>query len=89
MVYRTKAHHFYKGNPNFARTKQFWTVWRKVKMVIGIIYDSASVILVLMSLDRVYKFKSWRVIKPWQIANLVERLPKLFRTLRHNFTYGL
>lgn len=89
MVYRTKANHFYKGNPNFARTKQFWTVWRKVKMVIGIIYDSASVILVLMSLDRVYKFKSWRVIKPWQIANLVERLPKLFRTLRHNFTYGL
>jgi len=89
MAYRTKAHHFYKGNAKFARTKQFWTAWRKVKMVIGIIYDSASVILVLMSLDRVYKFKSWRVIKPWQIANLVERLPKLFRTVRHHATYGL
>ncbi len=86
MVYRTKAHHFYKGNQKFLKTKQFWTVWRKVRMVIGIIYDSCSVILVLMSLDRVYKFKSWRVVKPWQIATLVERLPKLFRTLRHHFT---
>ena len=89
MVYRTQSHQFYARNKKFLRTKQFWTVWRKVKMIIGIIYDSASVILVLMSLDRVYKFKSWRVIKPWQIANLVERLPKLFRTVRHHATYGL
>jgi hypothetical protein len=42
-----------------------------------------------MSLDKVYKFKSWRVVKPWQIATLVERIPKLFRTLRHHFTYGI
>jgi len=89
MVYRTKSHQFYTRNKKFVRIKTFWTVWRKIKMVIGIIYDSCSVILVLMSLDRVYKFKSWRVIKPWQVANLVERVPKLFRTLRHNFTYGL
>ena len=89
MVYRTKAHQFYRVNKNFARTKTFWLVWRKIKNIVGITYDICSVLLVLMSLDRVYKFKSWRVIKPWQIANLVERLPKLFRTLRHNFTYGL
>ena len=89
MVYRTKAQHFYAGNKKFLRTKQFWTVWRKIRMVVGIIYDSCSVILVLMSLDKVYKFKSWRVVKPWQIATLVERIPKLFRTLRHHFTYGI
>lgn len=88
-MYRTKAHHFYKANEKFLKIKTFWTVWRQVKRVIGIAYDICSVLLVLMSLDRVYKFKSWRVIKPWQIANLVERLPKLIRTLRHSFTYGL
>jgi hypothetical protein len=88
-MYRTKAHQFYSRNPKFARTKQFWTVWKKFRMVIGIIYDTCSVILVLMSLDKVYKFKSWRVVKPWQIATLVERIPKLFRTLRHHCTYGI
>lgn len=88
-MYRTKAQHFYKSNPKFMRIKTFWTIWRQIKRIVGITYDICSVLLVLMSLDRVYKFKSWRVIKPWQIANLVERLPKLVRTLRHSFTYGL
>jgi len=89
MVYRTQAHQFYRANKQFMRTKTFWIIWKKIRSIIGITYDICSVLLVLMSLDRVYKFKSWRVLKPWQIANLVERVPKLFRTLRHNFTYGL
>jgi hypothetical protein len=89
MVYRTKAHHFYKPNPEFARTRTFWKVYRTIKMIIGIIYDASSVILVLMSFDKVYKFKSWRVVKPWQIAMLVQKVPKLVRSLRHHLTYGI
>lgn len=88
-MYRTKAHQFYRVNKQFMRTKQFWIVWKQARRIIGIVYDICSVLLILMSFDRVYKFKSWRVIKPWQIANLVERIPKLFRTLRHSFTYGI
>lgn len=42
-----------------------------------------------MSLDKVYKYKSWRVVKPWQVAKLIEKIPKLFRSLRHNLTYGI
>lgn len=42
-----------------------------------------------MSFDKVYKFKSLRVVKPWQIAKLIEKIPKLFRSLRHQMTYGI
>jgi hypothetical protein len=89
MVYRSKSHHYYKPNPKFDRTRKFWQVYRGIKWVVGIIYDSCSVILILMSFDKVYKFKSWRVIKPWQIAKLIEKIPKLFRSLRHQMTYGI
>jgi hypothetical protein len=89
MAYRSKAQHYYKPNAKFERTRKFWQIYRGIKWVIGIIYDSCSVILILMSFDKVYKFKSWRVIKPWQIANLVEKVPKLFRSLRHKMTYGI
>lgn len=88
-MYRTQAHHFYKPNPQHARVRKFWKIYRKLKMIVGIIYDTSSVLIVLLSLDRVYKMRSWRVLKPWQIANLVERVPKLFRTLRHHMTYGI
>ena len=88
-MYRTKAHQFYKSNPHHARVRQFWKIYRKIKMVVGIIYDASAVLVVLLSFDRVYKFKSWRVLKPWQLAALIEKVPKLFRTLRHNFTYGI
>lgn len=89
MVYRSKAHHYYKPNPQHARVRTFWKIYRTIKMVIGIIYDASSVVLVLMSFDKVYKFKSWRVVKPWQIAMLVQKIPKLVRSLRHHMTYGI
>lgn len=88
-MYRSQSKHYYKPNPNHARTKVFWQIYRRIKAVVGIVYDAASVLVVLLSFDRVYKLKSWRVIKPWQIATLVQRIPKLLRTLRHNLTYGL
>lgn len=88
-MYRTKSHQFYKPNPQHARVRQFWRIYRKVKMVIGIIYDASAVLVVLLSFDRIYKFRSWRVLKPWQVATLIEKVPKLFRTLRHNLSYGL
>ena len=88
-MYRSQAHHYYKPNPNHARVRKFWQIYRKIKAAVGIAYDISSVLIVLLSFDRVYKLRSWRVIKPWQIATLVQRLPKLLRTLRHNFTYGL
>lgn len=89
MVYRSKARHYYKPNPKFEQTRKFWQIYRGIKWFIGIIYDSCSVILILMSFDKVYKFKSWRVIKPWQIATLIEKIPKLLRSLRHKMTYGI
>jgi hypothetical protein len=89
MVYRSKSHHYYKPNPKFEKTRQFWRLYRSVKQIIGIIYDISSVLLVVMSFDKVYKFKSLKVIKPWQIARLVEKVPKLFYSLRHKMTYGI
>jgi len=89
MVYRSKSHHYYKPNPKFEKTRQFWRLYRSVKQIIGIIYDISSVLLVVMSFDKVYKFKSLKVIKPRQIDRLVEKVPKLFYILRHKMTYGI
>jgi len=89
VPYRSKAHHYYKPNPNFERTRKFWKSYRSVKWYIGIVYDACSVLLILMSFDKIYKFKSLKVVKPWQIARLIEKVPKLFYSLRHKMTYGL
>ena len=89
MAYSSKASHYYKPNPKFDRIRHFWRIYRSIKQVIGIIYDISSVLLVVMSFDKVYKYKSLKVIKPWQIARLVEKIPKLLYSLRHKMTYGL
>ena len=61
----------------------------KTKSVIHLIYEISSVLFVLMSFDNLFKAKTWRVIKPWQISTLVERLPRMLKTLKRHKRYGL
>lgn len=89
MPYRSQSSHYYKTRKQYEKIKGFWAHYRTTKRIVGIIYDASAVLLIVLSLDKVYKYKSWRVIKAWQIAMLVEKLPKLVRTLRHHMTYGL
>ena len=63
--------------------------YKKTKSVIHLIYDISSVLFVLMSFDNLFKAKTWRVIKPWQISTLVERLPRMLKTLKRHKRYGL
>lgn len=88
-MYSAAAKQLSKSAQQQSRVRQFWRLYRKVKRVVGVIYDASAVLVVLLSFDRVFKLKSWRVLKPWQIASLIERMPKLFRTLQHSFTYGI
>lgn len=65
------------------------TYYRKTKSIVGIIYEVSSVLFVLLSFDSLLKAKTWRVLKPWQISTLVERLPRMLRTLKRHKKYGL
>jgi hypothetical protein len=65
------------------KTKQqsFSKYYKRSKRYIWIAYDLLSVLVVLLTFEKVLKMKSLRVIKPWQLARLIERVPKLMRTL--------
>lgn len=57
---------------NYFRLKRFiWTT-----------YDVLSVLVILISLDKIVKNKSIKALKPWQVARLIERVPKLMRIFR-------
>lgn len=87
-MYRTKSEHFYKPNQDYERTRGFWKIYRKIKLFIKTIYDISSVLVILMSFDKILKYKSFKVVKFWQIAQLVERIPRLFSNLQYNFGGG-
>ena len=59
----------------------FAEYYKRSKRYIWIAYDLLSVLVVLLTFEKVLKMKSLRVIKPWQLARLIERVPKLMRTL--------
>jgi len=57
---------------NYFRLKQWiWTT-----------YDILSVLVILLSFDKMIKTKSIKTLKPWQVARLIERGSKLTRTFR-------
>lgn len=63
------------------KDQSFATYYKRSKRYIWIAYDLLSVLVVLLTFEKVLKMKSLRVIKPWQLARLIERVPKLMRTL--------
>ena len=61
---------------------QLWKHYRYAKKYIYASYDVLSVLVILLSLDRVYKLRSFKGLKAWQVARLIERLPKMMKTLK-------
>ena len=62
--------------------KEFWRYYKISKKYIYASYDVLSVIVILLSLDRIYKMRSLRGLKAWQIARLNERFPKMLKTFK-------
>ena len=62
--------------------KGFWKYYKISKKYIYASYDVLSVIVILLSLDRIYKMRSLKGIKAWQIARLIERFPKMLKTFK-------
>ena len=54
----------------------------RFKQIIWTSYDILSVLVILISLDKIIKNKSIKALKPWQVARLIERVPKLMKTFR-------
>jgi len=63
----------------------FWKHYKKVKRFVSFMNDLFSVLVIIMSLESVYRFKDLKLIKPWQLARLIERLPRLFNTVKVAF----
>ena len=62
--------------------KEFWKYYKITKQYSYASYDVLSVVVILLSLDRIYKMRSLKGIKAWQIARLVERFPKMVKTFK-------
>ena len=61
---------------------KLWKYYRISKKYVYASYDVLSVIVILLSLDRIYKMRSLKGIKTWQIARLIERFPKMLKTFK-------
>ncbi len=62
--------------------EKLWKYYRISKKYVYASYDVLSVIVILLSLDRIYKMRSLKGIKAWQIARLIERFPKMLKTFK-------
>mgnify|MGYP003651699073 CR=1 len=63
------------------RSQQFWKIYIKAKPIIRNIYECSSFLVFLMSFEQAYKLKTLSVVKPWQIARLAEKSPKLLKAI--------
>jgi hypothetical protein len=73
---------------NVKRSSQFWKIFFKVKKVLTIIYEVSSYALLILSFESVFKARTLSVLKPSQIARLIERTPKLLRKLEVAFNFA-
>ena len=62
--------------------KGFWKYYKISKKYIYASYDVLSVVVIFLSLDNLYKMRSIKGLKTWQIARLVERIPKMVQTFK-------
>lgn len=69
------------------KSKAFWKIYKTTKSIISIIYDVTSILVIVMSFDRIYFSKSMRHIKPWQVARLIERIPRLINNFKTKMRY--
>lgn len=56
--------------------------YKTVKDSVYVLYDVLSVLVILLSFDKIYKMKSFKSLQPWQLARLIERIPKLVQTFK-------
>jgi len=63
------------------RSQQFWKIYIKAKPIIKSVYECSSFLIFLMSFEQAYKLKTLSVVKPWQIARLAEKSPKILKAL--------
>jgi hypothetical protein len=66
---------------NIEQSQQIWKLYLKAKPIIKTVYECSSFLVFLMSFEQAYKLKTLSVIKPWQIARLAEKSPKLLKAL--------
>ena len=59
-----------------------WKQYSIAKKYIFAGYDILSVIVILLSFDKIYRLRSVKGIKAWQVARLIERIPKAVKTFK-------
>jgi hypothetical protein len=66
---------------NLEQSQKIWKMYIKAKPIIKSVYECSSFLIFLMSFEQAYKLRTLSVIKPWQIARLAEKSPKLLKAL--------
>ena len=56
--------------------------YQLTKKYIYILYDLLSIIVILLSFDKAYRFRSLKLVQPTQIARLIERFPKALKSIK-------
>jgi hypothetical protein len=70
------------------KSNKFWKFLSRFEKVIRFINDISSFLLLVLSLETVYKTKNWSVLKPWQttqITSFIKKFPFLINTVQEIF----
>jgi hypothetical protein len=70
---------------NIKNSQKFWRYWLQFKKIMRLVNDISSFAMLLFSFEKALTLRTWSVVKPWQIARLAEKFPRLLRTLQQTF----
>lgn len=57
-----------------------------LKEAVYLVYNVTSVLVVLFAMDKMLYTRSIKNMKPWQVALLIQRVPKMVSSLQQTFT---
>lgn len=57
----------------------------EIKKYTKLISEISSFAMLIMSFEKAYKLQNWSVVQPWQFTRLIEKFPRLLRTIQKTF----
>lgn len=70
---------------NIRKSQKVWKYYLMIKKYMKLIAEVSSFAMLIMSFEKAYTLKTWSVVQPWQLTRLVEKFPRLLRTIQKTF----
>ena len=73
---------------NVKKSQKFWKLYIKIKKIFKFIYEFSSFALLLMSFEKVIQLRTLSVLKLNQITRVLDKLPKLIKSLEQVIAFS-